>query len=82
MCGASGLGRGARCGRLRLFVNSENWHEERDRLVRLLKAIELGEITYIDKDDERQLQATPGSPKNIVTLKERLAKLNARLSVS
>ncbi len=61
-------------------MNSENWHEERDRLVRLLKAIELGEITYIDEDHERQLQAT--SPENIVALKERLAKLNARLSVS
>jgi hypothetical protein len=61
-------------------VSSENWHEERDRLVRLLDAIESGTVTHIDASDERQLQAT--NPENIVALKERLAKLNARLGVS
>jgi hypothetical protein len=61
-------------------VSAENWHEERDRLVRLLKAIESGEVTHIDENDERQLQAT--NPQNIVALKERLAKLNGRLGVS
>ena len=58
----------------------ETWHEERDRLVRLLKAIESGEVTHIDETDQRQLQAA--NPENIVALKERLAKLNARLNVS
>jgi hypothetical protein len=58
-------------------VSAENWHEERDRLVRLLKAIESGKITHIDEEDLRQLQVT--SPDNIAVLKERLAKLNARL---
>ena len=58
-------------------MSAENWHEERDRLVRLLHAIESGEITHIDEEDLRQLQAT--NPENIASLKERLAKLNARL---
>jgi hypothetical protein len=61
-------------------VSAETWHEERDRLVRLLKAIESGEVTHIDENNERELQAT--NPENIVALKERLAKLNARLGVS
>jgi len=58
-------------------VSGENWHEERDRLVQLLEAIESGEVTHIDEDHRRQLQAT--NPENIATLKERLAELNARL---
>jgi hypothetical protein len=59
------------------MVSAENWHEERDRLVQLLKAIESGEITHVDEEDLRQLQAT--SPENIALLKERLARLNALL---
>lgn len=58
-------------------MNAENWHEERDRLVRLLEAIEKGEVTHVDEHGMRQLQAT--SAENIAQLKERLAKLNARL---
>lgn len=58
-------------------MSAENWHEERDRLVRLLKAIESGKITHIDEEDLRQLQAT--NPENIAALKRRLADLNARL---
>jgi hypothetical protein len=58
-------------------VSAENWHEERDRLVDLLEAIESGRITHIDEADLRQLQAA--SPKNIAALKERLAQLNARI---
>lgn len=61
-------------------VSAENWHQERDRLVRLLEAIEAGKVTHIDEDGERQLQAT--NPENIVALRERLAELNARLGVS
>jgi len=61
-------------------VSAESWHEERDRLVRLLKAIESGKVTHIDQSGDRQLQAT--NPENIVALRERLAKLNARLGVS
>lgn len=56
---------------------SENWREERDRLVRLLAAIESGKITHIDEADQRQLQAA--SPENIELLKKRLKELNDRL---
>jgi hypothetical protein len=58
-------------------VSSENWHEERDRLIGLLQGIESGKITHIDEKDLRQLQAT--NPENVELLKERLAQLNARL---
>ena len=58
-------------------MGTENWHEERDRLVQLLESIESGKITHIDEEDLRQLQAA--NPENIAVLKERLAKLNARL---
>lgn len=58
-------------------MSAENWHEERDRLVQLLEGIESGKITHIDEEDLRQLQAT--NVENIALLKQRLAKLNARL---
>jgi hypothetical protein len=56
---------------------SENWREERDRLIQLLKAIESGKITHVDEEDQRQLQAT--TPENIELLKQRLKELNDRL---
>lgn len=59
------------------LVSAENWHEERERLIRLLKAIKSGEITHIDQEDLRELQAT--NPENIAALEERLRKLNVRL---
>lgn len=59
---------------------SENWHEERDRLVRLIAAIESGKVTHIDQSGWRELQAT--SPTNIDALKKRLAALNTRLGDS
>ena len=58
-------------------MSPESWHEERNRLVRLLKAIETGKVSHIDGDDRRQLQAI--NPENIAALKKRLADLNARL---
>jgi hypothetical protein len=58
-------------------VSAENWHEERDRLVELLHAIESGKVTHIDEEDLRQLQ--PTNAENVALIKERLAKLNARL---
>jgi hypothetical protein len=57
---------------------SENWHEERDRLVRLIGAIESGNVTHFDEEDLRQLQAT--TPENVEALKRRLRQLNDRLS--
>jgi len=65
-------------GKAEAVVSAENWHEERDRLVRLLKAIESGKVTHVDEEDLRQLQAT--TPDNVEALKARLAELNDRLS--
>ena len=58
-------------------MSAESWHEERDRLIELIEAIESGKVTHIDEEDLRQLQ--PTNPENIALLKDRLAKLNARL---
>ncbi|HEX2802494.1 MAG TPA: hypothetical protein VHN55_00705 [Sphingomicrobium sp.] len=58
-------------------MSGENWHEERDRLVKLLADIESGKVTHIDQDQLRELQAT--NPKAIEMVKARLAKLNVRL---
>lgn len=58
-------------------MSVENWHEERDRLLRLLQAIESGEITHIDEDGLRELQ--PTNAQNIALLNQRIAKLNGRL---
>ena len=58
-------------------MGEENWHEERDRLVRLIEAVEKGDVTYTDQGQLRQLHQT--NPHNVAMLKERLAKLNDRL---
>ena len=58
-------------------MSAENWHEERDRLVQLLEAIESGTITHVDEKDLRELQAA--TPQNVELLRKRLAQLNARL---
>ena len=59
-------------------MSGENWHEERDRLVKLLAGIEAGKVTHIDANDQRQLQST--NLANVEMLKMRLAELNARLA--
>jgi hypothetical protein len=56
---------------------SESWREERDRLVKLLEAIESGEVTHVDQGGLRELQAT--NPENIAWIKKRIAQLDARL---
>ena len=58
-------------------MGTENWTEERERLVRLLEGIDSGKITHVDEDDLRQLQAT--NEENIAALRARLAELNTRL---
>ena len=58
-------------------MSAENWHEERDRLVELLKGIESGEVTHVDQEHLRHLEAT--SPQNVASLRSRLAELNSRL---
>lgn len=59
---------------------SENWHEERDRLVKLLAAIQSGDVTHVDQFNMTELQAT--NPVNVAALEARLEELNARLSNS
>lgn len=73
----SDSGPGRRVNGVEAGLSAENWHEERDRLVQLLEAIQSGKITHIDEAELRQLQAT--NPANIEMLKDRLAALNARL---
>ena len=58
-------------------MTAENWHEERDRLVKLVDAIEAGNVTHVDEDDRQQLQAA--NPANVALLKKRLATLNDRI---
>ena len=55
----------------------ESWHEERDRLVKLIAGVEAGEVTHVDEQNIRQLQ--PINPINIAALHARLHELNARL---
>lgn len=57
---------------------SESWHDERDRLMKLLKGIESGKITHVDQIGLRQLQAT--NAENIAWIRSRIAELNRRLS--
>lgn len=56
---------------------SESWHEERERLIKLLEGIESGKITHVDESGLRQLQAT--NPENIEWIRSRIAELNKRL---
>ena len=56
---------------------SENWREERDRLIGLIQSIESGETTHLDDSTKRELQAA--TPDSLALLKERLATLNSRL---
>lgn len=58
-------------------MSTENWSEERERLARLLEAVEAGTVTHIDEEDLRQLQLT--NTDNVAAIKARLAELNKRL---
>jgi hypothetical protein len=74
----SGLDKIAPPSRLEGPVSTENWSEERERLQRLLEAIEAGKITHVHQDGLDQLQ--PANEKNIAELRARLAELNVRLN--
>lgn len=58
-------------------MTGESWHEERERIIRLLNGIDSGVVTYVDQENLRHLAAV--NPRNLALLKERLANLNARL---
>jgi len=56
---------------------AENWHEERSRIAKLLEAVQAGEVTHIDEDDQRQLCLA--NPENVRLLRDRLKELDRRL---
>lgn len=58
-------------------VRTENWHEERDRLLILLQCMESAKIAQASKNEWRSFQAS--SLEDIPALKKRLAQLNDRL---
>jgi hypothetical protein len=58
---------------------SENWHEERDRIVKLLESIRVGDVSHVDQEGLRQLQAV--SADHVADLHERLSLLNKRLGL-
>jgi hypothetical protein len=58
-------------------MSTENWAEERDRLSKLLEAIDGGRITHIDEEGVDQLQ--PTTETNVAALRARLTELNTRL---
>ena len=56
---------------------SENWHEERSRLLDLLKSVEDGKTTQFNDPATGELRRA--NPDNVGRLKGRLALLNFRL---
>jgi hypothetical protein len=74
---ADWLGRGAEVEEYEEVYMSENWHEERDRLVKLIEAIKSGQVTHVDQADMRELQTT--NLINVAALEARLKQLNVRL---
>ena len=61
-------------------MSTENWAQERERLLKLLKAVKSGRVSHVDEENLRQLQAT--NEVNIAALEARLAELNKRLGPS
>jgi predicted nucleotidyltransferase len=58
-------------------MTTENWNEERDRLVELLEAIDSGKVTHVDQEHLSELQSA--NRENVQMLRKRLAELNGRL---
>ena len=58
-------------------MSTENWAEERERLVRLLEGVDIGNVTHVDQDGTDQLR--PTNENNVAALRARLAELNKRL---
>jgi hypothetical protein len=57
---------------------SENWHEERHRILALLTDLESGNITHFDEDERGKLRGeTTGV--TVERLNRRLAELDSRL---
>ena len=58
-------------------MSTENWHEERDRLLRLLQSMESGKVGPVSVSNRGQFRTMPA--EDIPLLKKRLAQLNERL---
>ena len=59
-------------------MTTENWTEERDRLLALLSDYDAGKITRLDRiDDESPVPAT--TEERIAAVRQRLAALDQRL---
>jgi hypothetical protein len=60
-------------------VSTENWHEERKRLLTMLERLEGGKSTHFDEDETGQLRHET-TDQAIERVKLRLAELDARLN--
>ena len=60
------------------IVSAENWHEERDRLAKLVKGIESGKITRFGEGETGQVVAETAAQR-LDRLKRRVAELDSRL---
>ncbi len=59
-------------------VTTENWAEERDRLMELLRGYESGKITHFDENDDGAVKPAT-SEEHIASIRQRLAALDDRL---
>jgi hypothetical protein len=57
-------------------VSTENWHEERERLVVQLERLKSGQSTHFDRTGQLRYETTDQAVDRITA---RLAKLDARL---
>jgi hypothetical protein len=59
-------------------MKTENWHEERDRLLALLHRIETGDIVHLASDDAAELRGEP-TAETIESVRARIAELESRI---
>ena len=59
-------------------MSSENWTEERERLLELLRDYEAGKITRFDDVDNGAVKPAT-TEERLATIKQRLAALDQRL---
>jgi len=62
-------------------VNTENWHQERERLVVQLQCLKSGKTTHFDEDRTGQLRYET-TDQAIDRVTARLAELDARLGTA
>ena len=62
-------------------MSAENWHEERNRLAKLVAGIESGKITRFDEDAPGQVVIETATQR-LDRLKRRVAELDSRLGTN